>query len=281
MRSSRGLRSRASALPEVGSSQSIVAAEDSIGWCPDNPAAPGCVAAPVRRLIQGSPPGRALGDRQLKGRQNLHVAIAEPESTRVTHLIPAALTALRALLAPVLLLNTHFGASRLLFGICLTVGFLSDIFDGILARQLKIATPGLRRLDSAADTVFYLAALYSVWRLDPQAITSRIAALSVLVVLELTRYAFDWIKFRREASYHMWSSKAWGIMLFVAFFALLACASDNATMTFAIYLGIAADIEGLGISAVLPQWRADVPTLLHAIALRRLALKDRVPIGHE
>jgi len=174
----------------------------------------------------------------------------------------------------VLLLIAHFGASRLQFGICLTVAFLSDIFDGILARRLKIATPGLRRLDSAADTIFYLAALYSAWHLDPEAIRSRTAPLIALVLLDVSRYAFDWLKFRREASYHMWSSKAWGIALFAAFFSLLACGSDNATMTVAIYLGIAADLEGLGISAVLSEWRSDVPTLLHALALRRLALKS-------
>jgi hypothetical protein len=44
---------------------------------------------------------------------------------------------------------------------------------------------------------------------------------AVLGALELGRYVFDLAKFGREASYHMWSSKAWGIVLFVAFFGLL------------------------------------------------------------
>jgi hypothetical protein len=36
----------------------------------------------------------------------------------------------------------------------------------------------------------------------------------------------------------------------------------------AIYAGVLADLEGLAISATLQQWRTDVPTLCHAMALR-------------
>ena len=48
-----------------------------------------------------------------------------------------------------------------MFGVCLILAFLSDVFDGILARRLNVATPGLRRLDSIADSTFYVAALSS------------------------------------------------------------------------------------------------------------------------
>jgi hypothetical protein len=36
----------------------------------------------------------------------------------------------------------------------------------------------------------------------------------------------------------------------------------------AIYIGIAADLEGLAISMVLREWKTDVPTILHAFRLR-------------
>jgi phosphatidylglycerophosphate synthase len=187
---------------------------------------------------------------------------------------PIFLTGIRAALAPVMLVVALSGGSRIQFGVCLVAAFLSDIFDGVLARRLNVATPALRRLDSAADTLFYLAALYSAWHLYPHAIESRRTALIGLVVLEVVRYAFDWLKFRREASYHMWSSKLWGIVLFIAFVALLAFGSDNATMSVALYMGILADLEGLAISITLREWKSDVPTLLHAIALRRAASRS-------
>lgn len=146
--------------------------------------------------------------------------------------------------------------------------FLSDVFDGIFARRLNVATPNLRRLDSVADTIFYLSAIFAGWRLYPGAITERLAPLLALCGLELVRYLYDLAKFGREASYHMWSSKLWGVALFVGFFALLALGISGLPVSVAIYVGIVADLEGLAISIVLREWKTDVPTILHALRLR-------------
>jgi len=182
--------------------------------------------------------------------------------------VPLLLTALRAALAPVMMLLAFHFPSRVAFGLCLSVAFPSDVFDGMLARRLGIATAGLRRLDSLADSVFYVGAVVAAWHLHPSAITGRWAALMLLVALELSRYLLDFMKFRREASYHMWSSKLWGIALFAGLFSLLALDSDGVLADAAVYLGIAADLEGLAISLALRSWRSDVPTLVHALRLR-------------
>jgi CDP-diacylglycerol--glycerol-3-phosphate 3-phosphatidyltransferase len=180
--------------------------------------------------------------------------------------VPLLLTLLRVALAPVVIATAMHGGDRAIFAVCLIAAFVSDIFDGIIARRLGIATPGLRRLDSIADSLFYVAATFAVWMLHPQAITNRLTTLGVLVALELARYAFDFMKFHREASYHMWSSKLWGIALFAAFVALLVFDADNMLVTAAV---IVADIEGLAISIVLKRWQSDVPTLASAIRLTR------------
>src|ERR1700686_4057943 len=78
---------------------------------------------------------------------------------------PLLLTGLRAMLAPVMLLLAWYHPRPLAFAVCLILAFLSDVFDGILARRLNVATPGLRRLDSIADSVFYVAALLATWHL--------------------------------------------------------------------------------------------------------------------
>jgi CDP-diacylglycerol--glycerol-3-phosphate 3-phosphatidyltransferase len=92
--------------------------------------------------------------------------------------------------------------------------------------------------------------------------------LLLLLALELIRYAFDFLKFRRETSYHMWSSKLWGIFLFLGFFSLLSLDQQGSLIAIAIYAGIIADLEGLAISLVLTEWRADVPSLAHAVRVR-------------
>jgi CDP-diacylglycerol--glycerol-3-phosphate 3-phosphatidyltransferase len=183
--------------------------------------------------------------------------------------IPLLLTALRIALAPVIVLLALVRPSSFAFALCLTAAFLSDIFDGVIARRLGVATPALRRLDSAADSVFYIAALYAVWHLHPSVIRERFAALGVLAFLEVARYAFDLAKFGREASYHMWSSKLWGIALFAGFFSALVSGSSGVFVSLAIYVGIVADIEGLAISLILREWKSDVPTVVHAFRLRQ------------
>ncbi len=190
-------------------------------------------------------------------------------SSAAARSIPLLLTALRAALAPVVALLALFHPSRPAFGACLIAAFLTDVFDGIIARRLGIATPDLRRFDSLADSLFYAAATFAAWRLYPWAITGRAVPLVLLAILEVSRYAFDAVKFRREASFHMWSSKLWGLALFAGFFSLLALGSDDAWLTAAVYMGVIADLEGLAISMVLREWRSDVPTMLHALRLRR------------
>lgn len=52
--------------------------------------------------------------------------------------IPLFLTALRAALAPVVVLLAISRPSRAAFGVCLVAAFLSDVFDGVIARRLGI-----------------------------------------------------------------------------------------------------------------------------------------------
>lgn len=182
---------------------------------------------------------------------------------------PLALTGTRALLAPFMVLFAIASPSELLFGFFLVTAFLSDVFDGVIARRLGVATPALRRLDSIADSIFYICAMFAAWYLHEKQVREYLTPLVILLVLELTRYAFDYGKFRREASYHMWSSKAWGLALFFGFFSLLALGKGGWPVAVAVYIGIAADLEGLAISMTLRKWKTDVPSIFHAIRLRR------------
>ena len=182
--------------------------------------------------------------------------------------IPLALTLLRALLAPVMVLLALAWPAPAAFGVCLVAALLSDLFDGIIARRLGVATPGLRRLDSLADSIFYVAALFAAWHLHPAVLRDHAFALAALGVLEVARYIVDLRKFGKEASYHMWSSKLWGLALFAGFFALLGFGEERFFVAAAIWIGIGADIEGLAISWTLAEWRTDVPTILHARRLR-------------
>jgi len=188
-------------------------------------------------------------------------------TSRVTR-IPIALTALRFALGPVVVWLALFWPNATAFAVCLTLAFVSDYFDGVIARRLGVATPSLRLLDSIVDTAFYVCALFAAWYLRSSILHPYLPALFVLAALEATRYAFDYLKFGREASYHMWSSKLWGLTLVMAFYALLVYGRAGWPVALAIYAGIVADLEGLAISSVLREWRTDVHTIFHAMGLR-------------
>jgi CDP-diacylglycerol--glycerol-3-phosphate 3-phosphatidyltransferase len=92
--------------------------------------------------------------------------------------------------------------------------------------------------------------------------------LVALGMLEVLRYMIDLAKFSREASYHTWSSKLWGIALFAGFYCLLVMGIGGVPLKLAIYLGIVADLEGIVISLVLPAMRSDIPSFVHALRSR-------------
>ncbi|MBV8143698.1 MAG: CDP-alcohol phosphatidyltransferase family protein [Gammaproteobacteria bacterium] len=126
-----------------------------------------------------------------------------PARRSLLNRVPILLTGLRVLLAPAVVLLALLAPLRAAFALCLVAAFLSDVFDGVIARRFDVATPNLRRLDSFADSLFYGAATFAVWHLYPAAMSGRWFSLALLVALEMCRYGFDFMKFRRESSYHM------------------------------------------------------------------------------
>ena len=181
--------------------------------------------------------------------------------------LPLTLTILRLVLAPLVLVLSG-RPHPLAFGLILTAAVLSDIFDGVLARRMGVATAFLRRLDSAVDIVFYLAVGMALWRLRPDVVRAHGWLLVSVVGLELLRLGFDRFKYGLKASYHLWSAKAWGLALFLGALMLLAFEGGSAWFGLMLWPGIFENLEGLAVSLLLPKWTHDVPTVLHASRLR-------------
>jgi phosphatidylglycerophosphate synthase len=184
--------------------------------------------------------------------------------------LPAALVAFRVLLAPVVIVLAKGGRQGIPMAVVILCALLSDIYDGIIARKLGVETTALRRVDSVADTIFYAATAIAAWVLAPRAVLGVGRILLLLVFLEIARYCFDYAKFHREASYHSYGAKLWGLMLASALVLLLAFNISGWFLRAAIWIGIISDLEGLAISIILPAWSHDVPSVFHAFKLRRL-----------
>ena len=186
----------------------------------------------------------------------------------------------RAALGPLLAIAARLAHPQPWLGAIILAGFLSDVFDGILARRWGVESDALRIADSAVDTVFYLGVLAAVVERHPEALRARAWLLAALLGLEVARMAFDGWKYRRMASYHSYASKAWGIALAAAAVAALSFDGGFWILTLALAWGVLCDLEGLAMSVLLPEWACDVKTLGRAMALRkqmraRAALENR------
>jgi CDP-diacylglycerol--glycerol-3-phosphate 3-phosphatidyltransferase len=188
---------------------------------------------------------------------------------RLAFVLVLALTGLRLVLGPVLVLMASRGSAGAPAILVALVAFASDYFDGVLARRFGLDSAAVRRFDSATDTVFFLCAAWAAWILHADLLRPWLPLVWAVVALEVARYLFDLVKFRREAAYHAWSAKVWGLSLFVALIALLGLGRATPWVPLALALGIVADAEGLAISLVLPVWTHDVKSVGHAWRIRR------------
>ena len=196
--------------------------------------------------------------------------------------IPWAMVCIRALLGPALALVAWRAAEpQLWLGAMIAAGFVSDVYDGILARRWGTETPALRVSDSAADIVFYLSILVAVLLRHGPVIRERAWLLGAVLALEAGRFVFDWMKYGRMASYHSYVAKAWGVLLAVAMIALLCFDTAFWLVTAALVWGIVCEVEGLAMSLLLPEWTYNVKTLKKAFALRRtmLAARQATPVS--
>jgi phosphatidylglycerophosphate synthase len=177
---------------------------------------------------------------------------------------PELLIAFRAGCAPLIFVLACFGFPGPLLAAVLGAAFLSDVFDGVIARRLGIATAGLRRADTLVDTFFYVVAGAALKVAVPAAFDNAELPLVLLMIVHVSRGTFELSKYGRLSSYHMWSSKMLGVLLVVALVQAFVTGQPSALLSLALWFGVANEIEGFAISTMLPSWRPDVPSILHA-----------------
>jgi len=159
--------------------------------------------------------------------------------------LPFALTLLRLLLGPVALLCALTNVSRWIYLPILVTGTLSDIFDGILARRLGVATPALRRFDSITDVIYYLFILGVAW----------ILCRAVIVILVC--YA----KFGKYPATHSWLAKFYGLCLLTGLTALLVFNAGSWAIIALAIVALVTNTEIIAIHLLMRQPPVDVKSI--------------------
>jgi phosphatidylglycerophosphate synthase len=185
--------------------------------------------------------------------------------------IPYLLILFRFLLAPTILVLSFLmkDDATYIVLILMFLGLFSDIFDGIIARKMKIDTEKMRRLDSQTDLIFWLSISFSCYLLYPALIKENWIGVIALLIMEAMCYAISLIKFGKETCTHAFVSKIWGISLLATFTSLLGFAYSGWMMKTCIILGLISQIDVILIILFLPKWTHDIPSFYHAILIRK------------
>lgn len=169
-----------------------------------------------------------------------------------------------------IVLTYTFGTDvRFLLVSLIALGLLSDILDGIFARQLNVSTEKLRRMDSQTDMVFWLAVGWCSWVLHPEIIKTHAYSIALIFVMEILTYVLSISKFGKETCTHAFLSKIWGLTLCAAFIGMIGFGYGGITLYLAVIFGLISHIDVILIILILPKWTHDIPSAYHAYLIRQ------------
>jgi len=145
--------------------------------------------------------------------------------------------------------------------VLLIVGLLTDVFDGIIARKLNVATEKLRVWDSNVDQFFWLISIGSIFALNMGFLKDNLILIITVVILEIICYLLSYLKFSKPIATHSLLAKVWTISILV--FMIDLCLHSTSTLPFyiCIILGIISRIEISLIILKLKKWTTDVPSI--------------------
>lgn len=182
--------------------------------------------------------------------------------------IPTLLIILRFIIGPLLLLDAFDHQISIWFLIGYIIAFLSDIFDGIIARRLAVSTAKLRQADSWADVCLYVFIGLSIQRVHPSILTKFQIPLLTVVGLQLFWWIVNLVKYGKPASYHTYSAKLWGLTLFIATIDIFLNNQVEFTLWLAIIAGIIHTVEEIIMTLILPEWKHDIASVFQALKIR-------------
>lgn len=177
--------------------------------------------------------------------------------------LPFILIYSRAILAVVIgifaFLNPAY--TRIVIVILMSLGLITDIFDGIIARRLNISTQKLRVLDSNVDQFFWIVTICAIFYLNQAFLKANYGWILVVVFLEFLTYTLSFFKFKKSIATHSILAKIWSLTLLG--FLIDLCLNSWSFIPFIICigLGIVSRIEIVLIILKLKCWTTDVPSI--------------------
>jgi phosphatidylglycerophosphate synthase len=185
--------------------------------------------------------------------------------------IPIILIYTRLLLGFVIIFCSikHIPNYSIIAIVLLSLGLLTDIFDGIIARKLNVSTETLRRLDSTIDQVFFISVAIATYIQCPDFFKTNATKLIILFGFEALTYVVCFVKFKKEIATHSIGAKIWTLLLFATLVQIILQSDSVILFCICFWVGIVTRAEIIAIVLTLKKWTNDVPSIYHANKLRK------------
>lgn len=153
--------------------------------------------------------------------------------------------------------------------ILMILGLLTDVFDGIIARKLQVSTEKLRRLDSFVDQIFWVFILVATCISCPAFLAQHYTEILIVLAAEVLTYIISFIRFKKEVATHAISSKIWTLTILASIIQIMLSCKAGILFLCCFYIGLATRIEIILILCIIRDWYNDVPSVYHAVLLRK------------
>jgi len=182
--------------------------------------------------------------------------------------LPNKISMARIVLTP-LLIPIGWAYWDIPFLVLLALLLISDFFDGFLARRLHQETRLGSQLDTAGDVLLTIFSIAGGWLLWPERVTPEAPFFLLMLGLLALSGLVCLIKYRHFPTYHAWSAK---ISTAVAGTGVWILFAGITPWVFRVAIGVLAfsAVEEILITLILPAWRPNVPTVFHALRLRKV-----------
>lgn len=188
---------------------------------------------------------------------------------------PNLISGARVALMPAVL-TTAIAGSRVWFVTLLAAALLTDAVDGFLARRLNAHTELGRKLDSVADYLTLITGIAGIALLWPEIMRRELPWVGLGLTSFFAVVVYGYVRLGRAPFYHTWASKAAAIATAFSLVPLLAEWSAT-PFHVVISLQVLVGLEEMAIAFLVPGHAGEMPSVWHALRLRRTNRTARVP----
>ena len=185
------------------------------------------------------------------------MAIAHPAKSTAWRHVPNALSLVRIVCAPILVLMALAGEQSI-YTWMLVPALLTDAADGWIARSLGLQSKLGARLDSLGDSLIWCAGLAGLLAFQRDVLAANRWLIGAVVAAWMLENALAWLRYRRLSSFHTVLSKIAGVLLSLYIGVLFLFGHWGWLLWLAAAAALLASAEEVWLLALLPQWRADV-----------------------